>query len=504
LIISFDFQKEDYPETSFSIASILAKFSDSGSIKLEHQSYNLRGLIGKDKSIIERRIISEFKNKFSKSIDNYSFIALSAYSWSENLVQMLVNYIRPNFSGKIILGGYEITALPKKELIDVYENVDYYIKGHAEFALEEIFSGRTNDSVLDFPLRNKDLVSPYLTGILPLNTKKIYWESKRGCSYTCGFCEWGNSLKGKVYRLDDDRLDKELELFSKYKFEEINVIDATFLLTQKDIEIFRKLLDIPNTKITFQVRFEKIDSELGNRFLSICEKNRDRVSLEFGLQTIHVVEMKSINRVNNLDSVKRVMSKLNQKEIDYSVSIIYGIPGQTIDSFDETINFIKDNGCVKFSAFPLQIPKNSAIHRNKERNQVKEHSGQSFSLSFVKESYSFTESDWEQMCEKTGQPFIGDPLVERTHFQDMCTSNPGMFIYFKDNGNHLTLEKESELIDIRLEKNNESEIQTGINTIHFKHIMKYSYFHGDIYDIENNNQKYRVKLAGSGNIYLIY
>jgi radical SAM superfamily enzyme len=44
------------------------------------------------------------------------------------------------------------------------------------------------------------------------------------------------------------------------------------------------------------MHFNTIRSEKGRRFLEICQKHKDRISLEFGLQTIHDEEMKILRK----------------------------------------------------------------------------------------------------------------------------------------------------------------------------------------------------------------
>ncbi|GHT39579.1 hypothetical protein FACS189437_03340 [Bacteroidia bacterium] len=416
LIISFDFTKPDYPDISYSVASILAKFKNSDFIDIEQCSYNLIPYLLTPKAEIETIIKEKFKKTYLEKTNDYSFIALSAYAWSENLVNELIEIIRPVFNGKIILGGYEITALSNEKLPEIYPNVDYYIKGYAEKALEKIFKHDTNDTILNEKVCEEDFVSPYLSGVFQLNKPKIHWESKRGCPYHCDYCEYGAAAsKVGIIRIDDDRISQEIELFKESNIKEINVLDATFLIDEKDIETLKKLLTISNCKFAFQMHFNSIKGEKGERFIEICTKHKDRITLEFGLQTIHEKEMKILKRENDIAQLQSVMQQLNERKINYEISIIFGIPGQTVDSFQETITFIEENGCNKFCAFPLQLPKNSKMRERINELQIKELQGEHFSLKFVSECNSFNQSEWEKMYILTAfredkPPFCGDPL----------------------------------------------------------------------------------------------
>lgn len=185
--------------------------------------------------------------------------------------------------------------------------MDFYINGYAEKALERIFKDETNDNkILSEKINENNIVSPYLSGILSLDAKKIHWESKRGCPYRCDYCEHGAATdKGSIVRINNDKVEKEIDLFKKFNVHEINILDATFLITDEDNDTLEKLLSIDSCKnICLQMHFSTIKSEKGKRFLEICQKNKDRISLEFGLQTIHEGEMKMLNRINKIPHVK--------------------------------------------------------------------------------------------------------------------------------------------------------------------------------------------------------
>jgi radical SAM superfamily enzyme YgiQ (UPF0313 family) len=424
LMISFDFTKRDeYPDIPYSVASILAQFKNADFVDIESYSFDLNKFSHLPKNKIEESVKKEFEEKYFGKIDDYSFIAIAVYSWSINLVKELIKIIRSRGnSSKIILGGYEITALRKEKLLKDYCDADFFIKGYAENALEKIFKNEINDGIIEELIDGEKLISPYLSEVLPLNTKKIYWESKRGCQYDCDFCEHGaatrenNGINGKkIIRIGNSRLEKEIEFFKKQNVKDINVLDATFLLENQDNGTLEKLLRIDSCKICLQMHFETIKNDRGKKFLAICQKHKDRISLEFGLQTIHDKEMKILNRKNDIHHVKTVMKQLNDAKIKYSISIIFGIPHQTVESFCQTIGFIEENNCYDFHAYPLQLPKNSKMREKIDELKIEEFQDEQFSSQFVKSCISFNHSEWKTMSDiakfsENKPPFCGDPI----------------------------------------------------------------------------------------------
>jgi len=404
LIISFDFIKKDYPATTYSIASIITSLrSDKELIHLQtkHYKVNLSDIYEKFTNNIVR--IKDFiKNKLEKELkkdlQKYNFIAIGATTWSTIYVKLLTNEILKAYKGIIILGGYEITACSNNELLSNYPNVHFFIKGYAETALKNILKRNytTKQKIIQEKVKQEDLISPYLSSFFSTNHKKVHWETKRGCPYKCGFCEWGNAADKKVIPINEKRLSAEISLFSKSKVQEINILDGTFNFGTHYVDYLRKLLNATKANITMQVRFENVANKQGKRFLDLCKKYNHRIKLEFGLQTIHPSEMQIIGRINNLDIVKTVMKTLNQYNIYYEISLIYGIPGQTYKSFLETIQFVKANGCENIRAFPLRIPKNSKMEIEKYELRIKE-SKLNYGIYHVTSSFSFNKDDYEKM-----------------------------------------------------------------------------------------------------------
>jgi len=339
----------------------------------------------------EQTILDNVTLKLKSNIayfEKFNFIAISLTSWTIEYCQILLKMLSA-YSGKIILGGYEVTSRLEENLLPTFPRADYFIKGYAEKALKNILADNTYyaNKIISEPLEESDLVSPYLTGVLTTASRKIHWETKRGCPYRCGFCEWGNATI-RVVDINKERLRNEIELFKGACIDEINILDGTFNFGKHYLDIFAGLLEIENVKITCQAKFENLIKPDGSKFLELCKKAGNRVHLEFGLQTIHVEEMKTIGRQNDLVKISSALGLLKEYKIDYEVSIIYAIPGQTVESFIDTIEFLITQGCKNIKAYPLSIPKNSMMDSKKAEMSVVEGKNR-FNVASVISTYSF-------------------------------------------------------------------------------------------------------------------
>lgn len=396
VFITFDIPRTDYPAMSYSMASIFATMKANG-YKCSHFPIDIKQAMQDGAS--GEVLTSIVKSKLSSGIEffkGFQYIAINVTRWSVEHCNSLIELLS-GYTGKIILGGYEITATDNDVLLIEYPKADYFIKGYAERALVKLLKGEypEGEKIILESISEEDLASPYLTGVLNLYTRKIYWETKRGCKFRCGFCEWGNADK-LLIELDKDRLYKEIDLINDSSIEEINILDATFNFGRNYIEILQYLLEQTELKITFQARFETLVGKTGEKFLDLSAKYKDRIHMEFGLQTIHQNEMDVIGRKNDLTKVENALEKLNQLGISYEVSIIYAIPGQTVESFIDTIEFLIINQCKIIRAYPLQIPRNSELEQKREEYQIVE-LVDNLNVRSIESSFSFQKENRRDM-----------------------------------------------------------------------------------------------------------
>ena len=147
--------------------------------------------------------------------------------------------------------------------------------------------------------------------------------------------------------------------------------------------------------ISVQARFETIQGEKGEKFLDLCEKLN--FNLEFGLQTAIEEESIIINRKNNPVKIKKVMEKLKERQINYEVSLIYGLPLQTVSSFQKSIEFSLKNGCNNLTAFPLMLLKGTELYQQKAKYSLTEQKIGDYNIPVVTQSNTYSEKDWYKM-----------------------------------------------------------------------------------------------------------
>ncbi len=391
ILVTFDQHRIDYPTMSYSVASILATLKRYN-IPASHYSFDIRDFKTTKVGHMPIEILNLYE--ITEYLKRFSCIAFGVSRWSDTFAYMLIRRLNDSgYKGKIVVGGYEITAMNENHPITGILNIQHFIQGYSEKPLVKLMQGKYTDDqkFIREELDPEYLFSPYAEGILNTYNRKIYWETKRGCTYHCGFCEWGNAHTGML-SLNTETIERDIEIFSQSTIDEINILDATFNVKNDYQGILNKLVNRTNSKITFQARFEALKPE----FLQFCASHKERLHLEFGLQTIHKNEMRVIGRENKISLIKEKLHELNHLGIDYEVSIIYAIPGQTITSFIDTLEFLRVNQCQKIMAYPLQIPINSNLENKIKDYQIRFREDE-FYVKSVASSFSFTKEEREDM-----------------------------------------------------------------------------------------------------------
>jgi len=395
LIISFDLIRDGEPSVSLSIASILSYLKSRKTYGLEfiveHYSFNMF-------DIYPLNIDAYTGTLQLNEIDS---IALSCYVWNESIINQFIAKVKGlGFKGKVILGGYQVSYSSKIKLRYEYPECDVFIFGYAESSMLEaiLIDKPKNPIFLNKSINFEDIPSVYLTEEVPVvkNQGMLRLETKRGCPYKCSFCAHRDLIKNKVYNHEQEKIIKELLFFKEKNVGRINVLDPIFNMGAYYLGYLREIYDIDlKSKVCLQARFEIIKGDAGSEFLDASEKINSH--LEFGIQTLIPEEYKVIKRINNKKVISGVIRELNERGISYEVSLIYGLPNQTLDSFRYNIDFLQSIGCFNITAYPLMLLKGTELYDKKYFYNFVEKEVGDFNIPTVVSSNSFTEKEWLEM-----------------------------------------------------------------------------------------------------------
>ena len=401
LLISFDLIRPGELATPLAIASILAHQRSHELTRermhVEHLSINMLDHGG------NAQVASFEAQLAAMDLARFDAIALSAYIWNEYLINDFIALLRRmGFKGAVVLGGYQITYGSKVELPLRYPDCQIFIAGHAEQAFAELpdHLAASFPQFLNVPVDFQHMASPYLSGELPvpMGAPMVRLETKRGCPYRCSFCAHRDLTTQRVQQHPLEKVFQELAFLAERRVQRVNVLDPIFNAGKEHLEVMREINRL-NMRATFtlQSRFESIHGAMGDAFLDLCAQGN--YHLEFGLQTADRTESEHIDRRNMMHLVDAALERIAQRGIPFEVSLIYGLPGQTVDSFRRSIDHLHNKGCSTIKAYPLMLLPGTKLYDQKEQWGMAEEPLGEFNIPVVTESKSYTREEWERMAQ---------------------------------------------------------------------------------------------------------
>lgn len=300
--------------------------------------------------------------------ENPEICGLSCNYVTEPKVIEIIDIIKKKRDIPIVLGGPSVTYSTSSSKIR-QSNADLFVRGDGEQAFYEIISSnisdivngkqtikgvsskqKPNDSLARVNL--EDIPSPF-----PLNfeTDHAYWETTRGCIFSCIYCAHPGKSKDARF-VPMSRLEKETEYLSQQGLRAIYITDPILGGTkERSKHILRLLTKIKGPFITAEYRPEFLDEEV----IDLIEESRIGW-LELGLQTTN--PSLSYFRKNSTTALRN-LENLGKRKISYVLDLIAGIPGDTREGFEESLRFvIEDAKPARINVFPLRVYDGTLLH----------------------------------------------------------------------------------------------------------------------------------------------
>ena len=403
LLVSLDWSRPKDPRTPLGQASLLAalRAADQCDAIGISEPMNQPGFRAE---AVVARLLRLAEGQPADHLD----IAIGVYVWNDHHVRTILRQLRQQgCRARIILGGPQI-SYAGAGLESFYPEADVFVRGYGEQALvklsatsahqaiEGVHWAGTPDSGLQAQVDLAQLPSPFSLGIVDLHEQRfVRWETQRGCRYRCSFCqhrEAGARLKRR--QLASERLREEIALFVRHGVEDVAVLDPIFNDGPHYLDVLAEFQHQGyRGRLSLQCRFELVN----DAFLDACQALR--VRLEFGLQTIHADEGRVVQRGNRLDKVRAVIAELHRRGIVFEVSLIFGLPNQTLESFRASVEFCLQHRVPTIRAFPLMLLRGTKLEQERAAYGLTENQD---AIPAVVSSHTFDEDSWRRMAALAG------------------------------------------------------------------------------------------------------
>ncbi|MFW5629927.1 MAG: B12-binding domain-containing radical SAM protein [Acetivibrio ethanolgignens] len=289
-------------------------------------------------------------------------IAFSCYIWNIAIIDRVAAELKKVLPEcEIWYGGPEVSYNPLEQL-DKKPFLSGVMVGEGEETLTELLKvwkqGGSLEAVKGIAFRRtleNSITEPFFTGVrkpLPLDeipfpykslknleNRIVYYESSRGCPYSCSYCL--SSVEKGIRLRSLSLVKEELSFFIGNRVPQVKFIDRTFNCNHAHamaIWQFIKEKDKGVTNFHFEISADLLKEE-EIAFLNTLRPGL--VQLEIGVQSIHGETIQAINRVMDLDKLAFAVQGVKKgKNIHQHLDLIAGLPYEDIKTFQKSFDFV--------------------------------------------------------------------------------------------------------------------------------------------------------------------
>ena len=354
-----------------------------------------------DKEVLLREYtINQPKDEILKDIygSGADVVCFSCYIWNISFVRELIRDLAKILPETAFwAGGPEVSYDAEKFLTEMpemtgvlvgegektfHDLLEYYIDGKGSLGEIRGIAYRDGEEIRHNGWRELMNLSeiPFVYQHLEeFENRIIYYESSRGCPFSCSYCL--SSIDKKLRFRDLELVKKELQFFLDHKVPQVKFVDRTFNCKHEHaMAIWKYILEHDNGVTNFH--FEISADLLRDEEMELMAKMRPGlIQLEIGVQSTNPETIRAIHRHMDLDKLERCVDRVHSfRNIHQHLDLIAGLPYEDYDTFHRSFNdvyqmkpdqlqlgFLK---VLKGSLMKEEAEKYGIVHKEKEPYEV--------------------------------------------------------------------------------------------------------------------------------------
>jgi radical SAM superfamily enzyme YgiQ (UPF0313 family) len=290
-------------------------------------------------------------------------LGFTVTSWSFHSIIRWIKQFKADTAISILVGGEHLRLYPDETMS--YDAIDFCITGEAELPLPEFISafreGQPFDDIksLGFRKNGSVIIDRTIRYVEDINTipfparhlirnelyenvlsrKKNFTAliSSRGCPFNCAFCTHNHQ---KYRARSPENVVDEIELNLKtYNICDFDIYDSTFTADEPRViriceEIRRRKLEVG---FTVRSRVDIVSREMIDSLKSAgCH------TILYGIESSNPDILKMMNKRISPEQVMKTVSYTKQRGIKTLGFFLFGFPGETRQTIEDTIRFSLD------------------------------------------------------------------------------------------------------------------------------------------------------------------
>lgn len=324
--------------------------------------YNLKSCSGEYSSrvVVKEYTINQIRDDILKDIylEQPDVVCFSCYIWNISFVRELVPDLKKILPQVEFWAGgpevsYDAVEFLKKNpaffgvMVGEGEETFHELAGYYIERKPETLSGIRGVAFRD-ENKGRDIVHTGWRELMDLSkvpfaysnltefkNRIIYYESSRGCPFSCSYCL--SSIDKKLRFRDIELVKKELQFFIDNKVPQVKFVDRTFNCKHDHaMAIWRYITEHDNGITNFH--FEISADLLREEELALMKTMRPGlIQLEIGVQSTNPQTIKAIRRTMDFEKLKGIVEQIHGfGNIHQHLDLIAGLPYEGYDSFHKS------------------------------------------------------------------------------------------------------------------------------------------------------------------------
>ena len=336
--------------------------------------------------ILREYTINQPKDEILKDIysSGADVVCFSCYIWNTSFVRELIrDLVKILPKTAFWAGGPEVSYDAEKFLTEMpemtgvmvgegektfHDLLEFYIDG--KDSLEEIsgIAYRTGDKIIHNGWRElMDLSAiPFVYEHLEkFENRIIYYESSRGCPFSCSYCL--SSIDKKLRFRDLELVKKELQFFLDHRVPQVKFVDRTFNCKHEHaMTIWKYILEHDNGVTNFH--FEISADLLREEEMELMSQMRPGlIQLEIGVQSTNPETIRAIHRHMDLKKLEHCVNRVHSfRNIHQHLDLIAGLPYEDYDIFHQSFNDVYQMKPDQLQLGFLKVLKGSLMQKEAE------------------------------------------------------------------------------------------------------------------------------------------
>lgn len=319
--------------------------------------------------------VSDKIRKIGKN--DYDLVGVTAFATQYRYAKWILGELKKNLNSKIAIGGPLPTFSPK--LILEHSDADIAVVSEGEITIKQLIDNLNNlhkvngiwykdrdGKIIQNPkqeyIKNLDdipfpawekfpmdiyLKLPGFYDAYGVNSMNVI--SARGCPFNCNYCS--RTFERVRMRSIDGVIEEIKELMRRYDVKAIQFVDELVMITKERMyELCSKISDL-KLKWVCQGRVNYVDLDVLKAM-----KKAGCTRIGFGIES---GSQKILNNMNKNQTVEMALNALKwarEAGLQPIVQMMYGYPGETLETVRETVDFCKKAHIHPGRAFNITTP----------------------------------------------------------------------------------------------------------------------------------------------------